>query len=151
MLFRSTALADGGFVIAWMSQYQETGSNPAYGVYAQRYASDGVAVGAEFLVNTTTQGRQLEPDIYGLENGGFVIIWSNGSEDAYAQIFDDTGAAVGSEFMLNTTTTGEQFQPKITALSDGGFVVTWTSAGQDGDMWGIFAQRFDAKIGRAHV
>ena len=138
------SLTDGGFIITWMSEGQEGGTNPQYGIYAQRFDAGGVAVGAEFLVNTTTQGRQIEPDVYGLENGGFVIVWSDGSQDTYAQIFDDTGATVGSEFMLNTATTGEQFQPKVTALKDGGFVVTWTSSGQDGDQWGVFAQRYGA-------
>ena len=28
--------------------------------------------------------------------------------------------------------------------ADGDFVVAWASYGQDGDAWGVFAQRFDA-------
>ena len=138
------ALGDGGFVITWMSAGQEGGTDPQYGIYAQRYDAGGAAVGAEFLVNTTTQDRQIEPDIYGLENGGFVVIWSGGSQDSYAQIYGADGVAVGVEFRLNTTVPGFQFQPKITALKDGGFVTTWTASGQDGDQWGIFGQRYDA-------
>jgi len=50
-----TALSDGGFIITWMSDGQDGGS---FGIYAQRYGSDIVAVGSEFQVNTYTQGSQ---------------------------------------------------------------------------------------------
>jgi len=50
-----TALSDGGFIITWISDGQD-GSN--FGIYAQRYDSDIVAVGSEFQVNSHTQGSQ---------------------------------------------------------------------------------------------
>ena len=56
----------------------------------------------------------------------------------------NTGGAVGDEFRVNTYTSNSQYDPSITSLADGGFIVAWESSGQDGDGYGIYAQRFDA-------
>ena len=48
------------------------------------------------------------------------------------------------EFRVNTFITDEQFDPSITALANGGFVVSWVSFSQDGNSYGIYAQRYDA-------
>ena len=47
-----TGLADGGFVVTWMSGNQDGSS---WGIYGQRYAADGAASGDEFLINTVTR------------------------------------------------------------------------------------------------
>ena len=49
----------------------------------------------------------------------------------------------GPEVRVNTTVAGCQGFPAVAAAPDGSFVVVWQSQGQDGDGWGIFAQRFD--------
>lgn len=41
-----TALADGGFVVTWMSEAQD---GSGWGIYGQRYTVDGAASGSEFL------------------------------------------------------------------------------------------------------
>ncbi len=50
--------ADGDFVVAWSSRYQD-GSK--YGVFAQRYNASGVPQGSEFRVNTCTTLDQAYP------------------------------------------------------------------------------------------
>jgi hypothetical protein len=45
---------------------------------------------------------------------------------------------------INTYIKDYQLYSSITALNDGGFVVSWTSARQDGSVYGIYAQRYDA-------
>ena len=52
-------------------------------------------------------------------------------------------AQKGNEFRVNTFTVNDQSDPSITALTNGGFVVTWVSTGQDGDIYGVYAQRYD--------
>ena len=52
-------------------------------------------------------------------------------------------AQKGNEFRVNTFTANDQSDPSITALTNGGFVVTWVSTGQDGDIHGVYAQRYD--------
>ncbi|MBA5775666.1 hypothetical protein H2509_00845, partial [Stappia sp. F7233] len=140
------ALADGGFVIAWRSLGQDGSS---YGVYAQRYDADGIAVGGEVLVNTRTSSNQLEPSVAGLSGGGYVVIWQSQFQDGsgrgvYGQIYDASGSAVGAEFRVNETTAGDQDEASVAGLPDGGFVVTWTSASQDGSGDGVYQRRFAA-------
>jgi len=60
--------------------------------------------------------------------------------------FDATGEPLGGEIQVNTYTEGDQIGPEIAAWSDGGFVVVWYSEDQDGDSWGVYAQRFDAAM-----
>ena len=68
----------GEFVIAWQSDAQD-GSN--YGVYAQRYSTDGVAQGNEFRINTFTAISQRNPSVATDANGDFAIAWESGAED----------------------------------------------------------------------
>jgi hypothetical protein len=56
---------------------------------------------------------------------------------------------VGSEFQVNTYTTNNQGAVPfgghlIASDSSGDFVVVWNSQYQDGDGYGIFAQRYDS-------
>ncbi len=53
--------------------------------------------------------------------------------------------AIGEEILVNTTTVEDQAKPAVTMLADGGWVVTWQSFGQDGDLYGIYLQRYDAQ------
>ena len=87
----------------------------------------------EFLVNTTTTGAQCVPQVTGLANGGFVVVWEDSSQtggdtsfDAIrGQVYDALGNAVGGEILINTSTTSFQELPAVTALDGGGFVVVW--------------------------
>lgn len=54
------------------------------------------------------------------------------------------GQPIGPEFQVNTYTTGRQYRAKVAGNAAGSFVVVWWSAGQDGDGYGVFAQRYDA-------
>ena len=142
----TTALNDGGFVIAWTSYDQDGGG---YGIYAQRYESDGTINGDEFQVNTYTSNHQNNPSTTALNDGGFVITWhtyyNNGNSGGlYAQRFNSDSTTNGDEFQVNTYTTSYQKYPNITTLNDGGFIITWESNDQDGSDYGIYAQRFNS-------
>jgi len=82
--------------------------------------------------------------------GDFVVMWSSAGQDGdsdgvFGQHFDSVGAPLGSEFQVNTYTTQDQSYPAVTAgVSVGKFVAVWESDEQDGDLHGIFAQRFDS-------
>ena len=140
------ALDNGGFVVVWQSRDQD-GDN--WGIFSQRYDSAGNAVGTETQVNSTTTQAQDTAAVAALGDGGFVIVWQSRDQDGdkdgiYAQRYDSSGASVGSELQINSTTTEDQQEAAVTALEDGGFVVTWQSKNQDGDDWGIYAQRYDS-------
>ena len=141
-------LSGGGFVVTWMSMYQD-GSGP--GIYGQLFDSSGNKVGSEFQVNTYTNGGQTLPSVAGLSGGGFVVTWYDfGGQDGsghgiYCQLFDNAGNKVDSEFRANTYTSNNQSNPSVAGLSGGGFVVTWTSEGQEGSDYGIYGQLFEIK------
>jgi Ca2+-binding RTX toxin-like protein len=136
-----TALADGGFVVAWTDNSQAGGDTSSLAVRAQVLNANGTKVGAEFLVNTTTSNGQYQPTIAALADGGFVIAWTDVSgtgedasgSDVRAQVFNANGTKAGLEFLVNTTTNNDQSDCRITALFDGRFVVTWTNYNETGE------------------
>jgi Ca2+-binding RTX toxin-like protein len=142
----ATLANNAGFVVAWQSNLQD---GNGYGVYAQRYGSDGTAQGAEFRVNSTTAGSQDAPTLAALAGGGFIVVWQDSlldgsSSGVYAQRYGSDGAALGGEFRVNTTTANLQSSPSVAALADGGYVMSWQSYAQDGSGYGVYAQRYDA-------
>jgi len=153
--FSPTISADGRFVAAW-STWNSTGPDGnAEGIRAQVFNSNGTKSGAEFQVNTTTIGAQFQPAISLLNDGDFVVTWTDLSgtggdqsqQAVRAQIFNPSGAPVGSEFLVNTTTIDDQNRPTITSLTDGRFVAAWTDlseTGADTDGRSVRAQVFNA-------
>lgn len=143
------ALADGGFVVTWTSGGQDGDRS---GVFGQRYDNTGEPIGNEFQVNRYTDWYQTDPSVAALSNGGFVVTWSswkqgedNHRNGVFAQRYDESGAPVDDEFQVNTHVLWDQQSSSVTALTDGGFVVFWVSGGdQDGSVYGIFGQRYDA-------
>lgn len=139
------ALADGGWVVVWMS-YVQDGS--AQGVYMQVYDSDLSPLGSETLVNTYTTDFQGFPQVAALTGGGHVVSWRSDGQDGsgqgvYQQAYNADHSPLGLETQVNTYTTSFQYDQKMAALPNGDWVVTWVSSGQDGSNSGIFQQAFD--------
>jgi len=153
-------LKNGGYVVTWQS-YGPDGSGPtdytqSYTLLAQRYNAKGDAVGAELQVGNAVASDywQASPQVTGLKNGGFTIIWEADSpagvapaslSDIYGQIFSSDGAKVGTEMQLNTfdyqSYSSYQHSPAITTVS-GGFVVAWDGYYGGGPSQNIFVQRY---------
>ncbi|MEW9617774.1 cadherin domain-containing protein [Shinella sp. S4-D37] len=126
-----TALADGGYVIAWHAI--GTGALD-WTVRQTRFDSEGNVVGtADERVETTTTSRQGFIKLAGLEDGGHVAVWystdaGDGSGGGIrARIFDADGNPKGNDFIVNTTTTGNQGNPDVTVLEDGRIFTVWVS------------------------
>ncbi len=144
-----SALTQGGFVITWTTYDLR---EDASGIYAQRYTSSGTPDGSEFNVNSTTQLGQHFSVVTSLDNGDFIITW-HGNElgqegpdghGVYGQRYQADGMTLGEEFLVNSLSIGDQTWPSITSLTGGGFAIVWQSQDQDGDLWGIFGQRYKA-------
>ncbi|MBI1347830.1 hypothetical protein GC163_16260 [bacterium] len=138
--------SDGDFVITWTSEGQD---GSGYGIFAQRYNAAGVAQGSEFQVNTYTTSDQQFAAVAMDSDGDFVITWTSFGQDGssngvFAQRYTMAGVAQGSEFQVNTYTTETQSISTVAMSENGDFVVTWESYDQDGDGFGIFAQRYNA-------
>ncbi|WP_198157066.1 PKD domain-containing protein, partial [Aquincola tertiaricarbonis] len=144
-----SGLADGGYVVAWTSGHDGSGS----GVYAQRFNAAGQPAGGEFRVNTTITSTQNMPTVLGLADGSFVVAYESDYSNATAgytydvlgQRFAADGTPLGAEFTLNSNVNGSQVQPQLASLAGGGFVAAWTdTSGADGSGYGIVLQRFAA-------
>ncbi|HVT87869.1 MAG TPA: dockerin type I domain-containing protein [Tepidisphaeraceae bacterium] len=136
----------GDFVITWMSAGQD---GDGQGIYARRYSNAGVALGTEFLVNTTTTGDQSLPVVAMGSTGAFVVAWqsvddiNNNSQGIFAQRFDVAGSPQDSEFQVNVFTTDQQSHPAIAMDSGSHFVIAWQSENQDSDSFGIYGRLYD--------
>ncbi|MCP4392936.1 MAG: hypothetical protein GY804_01505, partial [Alphaproteobacteria bacterium] len=139
-------LENKSYVIVWKSA-----DGDGYGIFGQMYNAENERQGTEFRINTTTTDVQELPYVAAIKDGGesgFVVTWTSSGQDGdgkgvYAQIYDAYGNKVGTEFPVNTYKTSDQTKPNVTGLTSGEFVITWDSDGQDGDYFGVYAQRFD--------
>jgi hypothetical protein len=131
-----TGLTDSRFVVSWTDASGALGDGSETSIKAQIFDGNGLVWGSAFLVNTTTAGKQYDPAITALADGGFVVTWTDLSgtlgdssgASIKAQAFDASGARVGSEFLVNTATAYDQKESEITGLSNGSFAVTWIDA-----------------------
>jgi len=155
----------GDFIVAWTSY---GGDGSLWSVHARRFDVHGNKLGGEIRVNTYTHMRQHVPDVAIDQDGGFAITWHSQWQDGdmgdpggaygvngiYAKRYDasgdelptpdPSGNGMGNEFQVNTYTSGDQSYPQMGMDANGNFVITWRSYDQDGDGWGVYAQRFDA-------
>jgi hypothetical protein len=120
-------LSNGGFVVAYSTAglpAPETG----FGLVARIFDSNGTAAGPAFEINTTTAGDQRRHEMTAMPNGGFAVVWEDGSSgnfDIRGQVFDNLGNRVGNEFLVNTTTAVNQAWPVVAALADGRLAIAW--------------------------
>ncbi len=108
--------------------------------------------GPEFRVNTYTSDLQNLASVAMDGDGDFVIAWESAGTvgqdgsgyGVFAQRYNAVGVPQGSEFQVNTYTTGAQKYSSVAMDADGDFVIAWSSSGQDGDGFGVYAQRYNA-------
>ena len=106
----------------------------------------------EIPVNTyTTNSQDVRAGAASIDRfGNVVLVWDSFGEDgdgygSYGRRFDASGTPLGTAFPINESTTGSQSSPAVGSDRNGNFVVAWQSAeGQDGDLYGVFARRFNA-------
>ena len=128
---------DRDFVVVWAAGADADGSG--YGIFAQRFASDGTRLGTEFQVNSYSPGSQTQPSVASDGAGDFVVAWSDLSvldgfnSGIFAQRFASTGAFLGTEFQVNSYTILDQIRPSVASDATGDFVIAWRGAyKQDG-------------------
>lgn len=154
-----TALANGGFVVAWVSEQERSiapdwGTNDAYygvsgiarpsvDVYARLYDAGGEAQGNEFLVNADSNPA-TDPSVAATSDGNYIVTWSAkdladaaNSWDVYARTFDNVVGGVVER--INSHISGDQYAPRISVIG-GDYLIVWTSLGQDGSREGVFGQ-----------
>jgi hypothetical protein len=134
-------LPSSDFVVTWQS-YNPDDSD----VKAQRFNSGAMKLGAEFQVNVSTCFLECDrPSIVADQQGNFVIVWHNdyfGDERILGRRFNSLGSPLGTEFQVASYTYSLKDAPAIAGQPDGTFVVVWDSRYQDGELGGVFGQRF---------
>ncbi|MCU0523953.1 MAG: hypothetical protein MUF72_03915 [Elainella sp. Prado103] len=140
---------EGDFVITWSDNGLYASDPLGYGIYAQRYGSDGQPIGEAVQVNTNTSSDQFDSSIALDADGDYVITWTSRDQDGngngiYARRYSKDGTPVTAEIRVNTYTTNDQTQSAVAMDANGNFVVVWSSFGQDGSLGGIYGQRFSA-------
>ena len=151
-----TALEGGGFVATWVDSLQPPGFGFGTEIRAQVFDASGMLLGNEFVANTTTGRDQIDPCITALQDGRFIVAWTDDSltpgdidlTAIRAQVFNADGSISGVEFVVNTLTSRNQTNPEVTELADGRIVLTWlndSATGGDTSGTSIRAQIFDPR------
>ncbi len=135
----------GNFVVVSENYWLEGPVSSA--VTARVFNQQGVPLAGEFVVHKYSDGFQGAPAVAMDSLGRFVVVWQSWEDDGdgfgiFARQFGEDGGALGPKFRVNSYTKSDQTQPAVAMESQGDFVVIWTSWGQDGDLSGIFGQRF---------
>ena len=135
--------ANGNFMVVWTSWLAPDNPN----VFGRQYDNLGAPSTGEFRVNSYTTGQQEYAVVSSEPDGDFIAAWHSYEEDGsdrgvFAQRYTRAVLRDGAEFQVNTYTTNRQRWPSVASDATGQFVVTWTSLDQDGDAYGVFAQRF---------
>lgn len=144
--------AAGNFVVVW-GEYERDGGE--YGVFGQRFGSDGARLDGEFLVNTQTLGYQGNNIAAAADlNGGFVVVWTGATDGdgdgVFGQRFASSGVRIGTEFQVNSHVSGEPTAYNYGNVSlaldpEGGFVVVWDHEQDlDGEYGGVFGRQFSS-------
>ncbi len=124
------ALASGGFTVVW-SEKDALSSSNSWDVVGRSFAADGVAVGGDYKVNTTTFGDQYRPKISAVGND-CAVVWTSLGQDGsregvYGRVIQGGTQPSGDEFQVNNTTVSRQILPAIASGGPGRIFVSWSS------------------------
>ena len=139
------AVTTGGGYLVWQDNAIDTNG---LGIAAEALNGNLTSAGSRFRVNVRQIGDQEKPAVALLPGGGAVFVWQGGTfgfQKIYARFLAANGSFLTStDILVNTYTNEFQINPSVATLADGTVVVIWASYGEDGDMQGIFGQRFSA-------
>jgi hypothetical protein len=142
-----SSFTNGAFVAVFNSETNGTAASRR--VKARVFDPNGSGAN-EFVVGSFTNSTQ-DARVAALPNGHFIVTLQalNVGPDAplnfssvLAQRFTTNGAALSPSFIANTYNAGDQDRPGLTALRDGSYLLAWQSLGQDGNGYGVFAERY---------
>lgn len=141
----------GEAVVAWRGKNEE--HKPA--LFAQRFKIPNtdpseLRIGTEFKLADFAELEENGASASMDPLGNSVVVFESYDQDGdalgvFGQVLDNFGDPIGPAFLVNSAyTAGNQSAPAVARGVDGSFVVTWQSDNQDGDGYGIYAQRYGA-------
>jgi hypothetical protein len=124
-----TALAGGGFVVAWDSYSNDTRGFSMSDIFFQRYDNAGNALGGIAQANIDSGGGRFDAEVASTADGGFIVEWQGADADGtgiFARRFGADGSAVDAhEFQVNQNAQGSQSAPALATFANGGFASAW--------------------------
>ncbi|MDG5750921.1 calcium-binding protein [Qipengyuania sp. XHP0211] len=121
-------LSNGNFAVVY-----EEGDSPDTSIEVGIRSTSGTLI---FGFPNVANGSA--PKVAALAEGGFVMVWEDGSQNVNFRIYTNGGSIVNSGTVVGTA--DSENEPNVIGLPDGGFVVTWDN---DTDLT-LEAQRFNA-------
>lgn len=131
----------GCFLVAWDGDPNLAGMDD---IHARIFEPNGAPLCEQFIVNTTLENAQQNPQVAMNDLGQFIIVWDseidpNANErDIYGRRFDRDGKPIGNEFCLNSCVEGDQKYPAIAMEEDGRFVTVWQSIDPNSSRYDVY-------------
>lgn len=135
----------GDFILVWKQIDVPAGCED---LVCKLFDVHGSPLGSVFLASTTTDSSIQEPAVSLGDDGHIIVAWHGfvrrSGDDVFLRHLDGSGAPLDTERTPHAWQLNNQRLVSISQLPDGRHVAVWQSEEQDGDVEGIFAQRFDA-------
>lgn len=137
-IYAVAAEPDGGVLAAFIA---------AGGFQVQRFAADLEPLGASVVIDAVAL---LPPDLALTPGGGVIVAWERPDgagvwTDVFFRRLASDLTPLGPAIRANRSTARDQARPAVAVDAAGNFLVVWQSRGQDGDGWGVYGRRFDAR------
>lgn len=122
---RMDRLVNGGFVIVWKK-------SDTADIIGRVFDANGQPTTDEIILNNNVAGTQEYPDVAGLPNGNFIVVWADDSgeysgdngDEIVGRVFRPDGTAASDYFQVNEVVEGNQARPRVEANDDVA-LVTW--------------------------
>ena len=130
----------GNFVVTWEANFV---------IKARRFDSDGVPIGDEFQVSTTTDYAVGQPNVSVSPLGTFTIVWTQFGNAAgtkvFAQRYNQDGEPQGDNFQVSSSSVSFLWYPGIGTDATGNFIVVWLSQLADAaPLMNMVARQYDS-------
>jgi hypothetical protein len=135
--------AKGHFIVTWDGDPNLAREDD---IHARIFDPNGTAINEQFIVNTTIEGPQQNPQIAMNHRRQFIIVWDTkidpdiNEREIFARRFDTYGIPIGKEFQVNTHIEADQKHPSVAMTKGRKFITVWQSYAQDGSGYGVFGQ-----------
>lgn len=160
------SLANGGFVVVWISEISRSlinANDPDNEIFdatvgaarfdivpmAKVFDANGISsMPAEVML--TPRGHYAHPTVVGNNAGGFTTAFSYNTTlskssgwDVQVAGYNSSGVRTSSIVNLNTYTFGDQLAPRL-ASANGSIIAVWQSLGEDGSHMGVLGRGITA-------
>lgn len=134
-------LANGNILVTYLGD-----SSVAFG---NIHDQDGTLISGEIQLATGTSNSPRQAIVSAaLEDGRFITVWVNASDQILGQMFFSDGTKDGTTFAVSSVSTGDQGRPTVTVLADGRILIAWETDenGSDQAKATIFDPRTEGQV-----